>query len=220
MTLLIKHQLLHQSIAKRNISSLTQVKSTIPFKPRCVVFRSISSKYHEPSIVIPVVNFLSFFSLCFLVHPIIICIYISFFCILCRSFFFLFSSFIRKICPVYFIHFCFRLSSLFVHMLYRLHGLFETTWCFLLHFHHTYVEYPCVIHTILFASIKSIFYITLTQWKLRFFFFFSETKARAYIRSGGIKPNRWLKPPPLAANYCKNGYHPSISRYNSKRFLP
>jgi len=126
MTLFIKHQLLHhvQSIANRNILSSTQVKFIIiqPSLRRFLGQYQASIMNHQ--FFFPVVNFLSFFSLCFLVHSIIICIYISFFCIsadlsFCSHSLFLFGC-------------LFIQSSFFVHMLYRLHGLFETIWCFLI----------------------------------------------------------------------------------------
>ena len=96
ITLLIEHQLLlHQSIAtwKRNISSLvTQVKSTIPSKPHCIMFLGQCQ--------VSIVNHQFLFQLSFFFvvlismlplhwHPVNICIYISFFCIPCRSFFLL-----------------------------------------------------------------------------------------------------------------------------------
>ena len=176
MTLFTKHQLLQQSIAKTEYFIINTNKIHHPIQTSLRrFFRSILSKYREPSIHIPVVNFLSFFSLCSFVHPIIIiCIYISFFCIQCRSFlFFLFSSF--KIFVLLFIHFLPSIVLFRCYICYidRFHGLFETIWCFFIALSpymrrmsmcHTY------IHTIPFASIKSIFCINetssliLAQW--------------------------------------------------------
>ena len=146
MTFLIKHQLLHQSIAKRNISSLTQVKPTIPSKPHCVVFLGqYQASIMNHQFLSQLSIFLSFFSLCFLVHPIIICIYISFFRIQCRSFFcsHSFKNFVLFISSIS----AFDCSlSLYICYIDRRHGLFEMTWCFLLHFS-PYIRQISMCHT-------------------------------------------------------------------------
>ena len=62
MTLFTKHQLLQQSIAKTEYFIINTNKIHHPIQTSLRrFFRSISSKYREPSIHIPVVNFLSFF---------------------------------------------------------------------------------------------------------------------------------------------------------------
>ena len=132
MTLLINQQLLHhvqvQSIAKRNISSLTQAK----FTPHCVVFlgqyqASIMNLNHQSLSQLSI--FCRSFTYASLYTPSSFDLHI----ILLHSVqIFLFVLILLIFYPVH--SFLFSTASFFVHMLHRLHGLFKMI-VFLLHCH-------------------------------------------------------------------------------------
>lgn len=57
------------------------------------------------------------------------------------------------------IHFCLRLSSFFVHMLYRPHGLFEMIWCFFLTALSQYMRRISMYHTYYLICINQEYFL-------------------------------------------------------------